>query len=373
MKVKLHEPTFGREEINAAVEVMESTMVTQGDKVREFEQACATKFGFERAVVCNSGSSANLLAVAAMSKRLEPGDEVLVPALSWPTTIWPIVQCGLVPVFCDCDPDTLNMVVEGISPRTKAIMPVHVYGNPFHFELYTTQDLYAVEDCCEAMGAPVGGTLGTFSFYYSHHITTFEGGMVGVDDPNMADDMRVLRSHGWIRDCEDKESWAKAYPYIDPKFLFVDQGYNLRMTEVAAAIGLVQLPKLDGIVEHRRWAHKRYMDALGDWSSIFRFQNMHPESSCFSFAITLRQGAPFSVDKIREFLESDGIETRPIIAGNMAEQPGMQKFKYRKASNLSNANHVMRNGFSIGIHTGIGADEIGHVHDTVAHFMRLHA
>ena len=366
MKVRLNEPTFGEEEISAAVDVMRSTYVTQGKRVQEFEQAFCDKFGFKYAVACNSGSSANLLAVTALciKEDLQVGDEIIVPALSWPTTIWPIVQNGLVPVFADCHPETFNMISEGMSDLTRAFMPVHVYGNPCKFDSYGYP---VVEDCCEAMGAPVGGQLGTFSFYYSHHITTFEGGMVGCNDIWMADRLRILRSHGWTRDCEDKDAFALENPDIDPRFLFVDQGYNLRMTEVQAAIGICQLPKLDEIVAKRRANHKAYVEALSKYD-FFRFQKMSPESSCFSFAIVLKD-APFSCSEIKEHLDNSGIETRPIIAGNMALQPAMKKYDHLVAGSLPNATNIMKNGLAIGNHQDIGPEHISYVAERIEEFV----
>lgn len=366
MKVRLNEPTFGEEEIEAAVKVMRSTYVTQGKKVREFEQAFADKFGFKYAVACNSGSSANLLAVTALKIRedLKSGDEVIVPALSWPTTIWPIVQNGLVPVFADCDPDTFNIRVEGMSDLTRAMMPIHVYGNPIRVNSYGYP---VIEDCCEALGAPVGGDLGTFSFYYSHHITTFEGGMVGCNDIWMVDRLRMLRSHGWIRDCEDRDVYKQLHPDIDPKFLFVEQGFNLRMTEVQAAIGLVQLPKLDAIVKQRQKNHRAYIDALWKYD-FFRFQEMDPKSSCFSFAIVLK-GAPFSCQALKSHLDAAGIETRPVIAGNMARQPAMQKYEHRVVGRLPNATNIMKNGLAIGNHQDIGPEQIAYVAEKIEEFV----
>ena len=306
-QLKLHVPTFGEEEIQAAVDVMRSTMVTQGSKVREFEKAF---WPHSHSVASNSGSSANLLAIAALKSRglLNDYDEVIVSALSWSTTAWPLVQHNLVPVFVDCNPFTLNMDVtkleRAITPSTKAIMPVHVYGNPCDMGFLTAfcdeRGLILIEDCCEAMGAtydgkPVGsfGSLGTFSFYFSHHLTTLEGGITVTPHPLLADTMRIQRSHGWIRDVEDRTPYER-YGDFDPRFLFVDSGYNLRLNEVQAAIGLVQVPKLQGFVQKRRAAHDGLNEALGMYE-YFRFQEEVEKglSSCFGFNITLND-APFS-------------------------------------------------------------------------------
>ncbi|MCR4282383.1 MAG: DegT/DnrJ/EryC1/StrS family aminotransferase, partial [Bauldia sp.] len=270
-RVRLHEPTFGAEEINAALDCLLSTNVTHGEKVRAFEASFRDTVSMSNAVACNSGSSANLLAIAALvsQNHLKAGDEVIVSALSWSTTVWPLIQHGLVPVLVDCDPLTLNIdpheVEKAIGQKTRAIMPVHVFGNPCDMEAIgylrsrTRHGLLMIEDCCEALGAtyqgmPVGsfGTVGTFSFYFSHHITTLEGGIVVTGFDSLAETIRIQRAHGWIRDVEDKTPYVEAYPGFDPKFLFVDTGYNLRLTEPQAAMGLCQLEKLPGIVETRR-------------------------------------------------------------------------------------------------------------------------
>ena len=214
--VRLHEPTFGADEIFAATETLLSTWVTMGRQVRAFEGAFADAHDFAEGVMNNSGSSANLLAIAALANPatqdgLKPGDEVIVSALSWSTTVWPLIQLGLVPVIVDIDSDTLNIdpgeIERAIGPKTRAIMPVHVYGNPCDMDalgdICHRHDLALIEDCCEALGAsykgiPVGGfgRVATFSFYFSHHMTTIEGGICTTNDPALAEMVRILRSHG---------------------------------------------------------------------------------------------------------------------------------------------------------------------------------
>src|SRR3990167_10801252 len=317
--IKLHEPTFGEEEIEAAVEVLRSTKVTQGEKVKAFEDEFC-KLGYKHAVACNSGSSANLLAISSLVAlwKLKAGDEVIVPALSWSTTVFPLIQHGLIPVFVDCDPLTLNIDVYevelAVSQKTRAIMPVHVYGNPCD-PLYgfCDDDTLLIEDCCEAMGAerqnaPVGSgsDVATFSFYFSHHITTLEGGIVVTPEKKVADMLRIQRSHGWLRDVE-----TEAPDGFDRKFCFVELGYNLRLTEVQAAMCLKQLPKLKEIVARRRVIHQAYQKALSNFPYL-RFQKENGKSSCFGFNIVLEH-APFTVGEFRRYLESKGIETRPII------------------------------------------------------------
>ena len=375
--IKLHEPTFGEEEIAVAVEVLRTTNVTQGVKVKEFEQAF---WPHGHAVACNSGSSANLLAISALkaSGRLKDGDEVIVSALSWSTTVFPLIQHNLIPVIVDCDPDTLNMDMRqaerAIGPFTKAIMPVHVYGNPCDMKtLYSichNYGLVLIEDCCESMGAEVGGVpvgygadVATFSFYFSHHVTTLEGGMVVTKDPDTADMLRIQRSHGWLRDSE------REVPYgFDRKFCFVELGYNFRLTELQAAIGLCQLPKLDGIVAKRRAAHSAYVKALSH-IPYFRFQKENGKSSCFGLSIVL-DGAPFTVTELRQYLESRGIETRPIICGNIARQPVMAKYEHRVFGDLKNATDVMVNGFSIGCHQDVTQEQVDYVAESMSDFVK---
>ena len=371
--IKLHEPTFGEEEISAAVEVLRSKNVTQGEKVREFEKAFRP---YPHAVACNSGSSANLLAISALKAagRLKDGDEVIVSALSWSTTVFPLIQHNLIPVIVDCDIDTLNIDVreaeKAIGPKTKGIMPVHVYGNPCDLRaLYAVcQDygLVLIEDCCEALGAeyfgvPVGygADVATFSFYFSHHITTLEGGMVVTSAADTSDILRIQRSHGWLRDSE-----RQVPDGFDRKFCFVELGYNLRMTEVQAAIGLCQLPKLNGFIDRRRAAHSAYRKAL-EHIPYLRFQKENGKSSCFGFTMVLDG---FTAAEFRNHLESKGIETRPIICGNIARQPVMNKYPHRVFGDLKNATEVMQSGLSIGCHQNVTEKDVAYVAECIENF-----
>lgn len=371
--IKLHECTYGEDEINAAIEVLKSTNVTQGQKVKAFEEKFAT-LGYGHAVACNSGSSANLLALSALVAlgRLKAGDEVIVPALSWSTTVFPIIQHGLIPVFVDCDPLTLNMdgreIERAISAKTKAIMPVHVYGNPCQCQV---DDLLLIEDCCEALGAeinhkPVGSAadVATFSFYFSHHITTLEGGMVVTPHKDIADMLRIQRSHGWLRDVDHDVPVG-----FDRKFCFVELGYNLRMTEVSAAMGIVQMDRLAGIIARRRRAHDDLSRALRRVPGL-RLQRETGYASWFGFNMVL-ENTPFTVNEFRSHLESNGIETRPIICGNMALQPVMKKYPHRVVGDLRNAAEVMRNGLSIGCHQDVTPQDAKFMAEIITDFAAL--
>jgi len=387
MKVRLHEPTFGEDEIAAAVEVLRSTQVTSGAKVIEFESC----FGPNYAVMVNSGSSANLLAVSAlcnpmMDSGLQEGDEVIVSALSWSTTVWPLVQNGLLPKIVDIDLDTLNIdpdkVEQAIGPNTRAIMPVNVYGNLCDVkrlkDLCRRYGLWYIEDCCEALdvanirSASPSSDIQTYSFYFSHHITTLEGGMVVTGNNKINDLLRILRSHGWIRDLPDAREYVKQYPDIDPRFLFVNVGYNLRSTEVAAAIGLVQLPKLAGFIEARRKAADMLLERFKRYEHYLSTQKETSDSrsTWFGFPIVVKDNAPFTSGDIRKHFEENEIETRSIICGNIARQPGMQLFSHVKVGRLKNADHVMKNGFSIGCHQDIGIEICSYVGDILDDFMR---
>lgn len=390
--VRLHEPTFGAEEINAALECMLTTHVTMGRKVKAFEREFADLFGWRHGVMNNSGSSANLLAIAGLANPaardgLKPGDEVIVPALSWSTTVWPLIQLGLVPVIVDIDPLTLNIdpaqIERAIGPKTRGVMIVPVYGNPCDMDAITDlcrrHGLILIEDCCEALGAyydnkPLGGfgRVGTFSFYYSHHMTTLEGGICVTDDFELAELYRILRAHGWVREVEDQQVWYDRYPHIDKRFLFVNVGYNLRPTELQGAMGSVQLPKLAGFVDTRRANAAWFAQDLSRFGEFFDFQQETPKGrhSWFGFPITVRDAAPFAVNDLTASLNRAGIETRPIICGNIALQPALKDWPHRVVGDLRNGTRVMTNAFSFGNHQAIGEQARSYVTDRIGAFMR---
>ncbi|MBF0333775.1 MAG: DegT/DnrJ/EryC1/StrS family aminotransferase [Alphaproteobacteria bacterium] len=388
--VRLHEPTFGAAEIKAALECLLTTRITMGPKVKGFEAEFKAHLGSRNATMVNSGSSANLLAIAALANPatedgLRPGDEVIVPALSWSTTVWPLIQLGLVPVVVDIDRATLNIdpaaVEAAIGPKTRAVMPVHVYGNPCDMDalvdICERRNLILIEDGCEALGSAYDGTpvcrfgrVGTFSFYYSHHITTLEGGVCVSDDFELAELMRILRAHGWVREVEDKQRWLDRFPAIHERFLFVNLGYNLRATDVQGAFGSVQLPKLAGFVETRRQLAAFYLDALAPFRQFLSFQEVTPKGfhSWMGFAVKLEPGAPFTSGEIMAFLEKAGIETRPIICGNVARQPALAMYPHRVGGDLSRSDAIMDRAFSIGCHQAIDQAARQHVAATFRAF-----
>ena len=376
--IKLHEPTFGHEEINSALDVLLSRNVTMGKKVKRFENSFAKKFDFKKSISCNSGSSANLLAIATLSNlhfknKLMPGDEVIVSALSWSTTIWPLIQYGLIPVVVDINLKTLNIdenqILDAISDKTKAIMPVHVYGNPCNMEsiskIAKQKNLFIIEDCCEAMGAKfdnkyVGsfGEVGAFSFYFSHHITTLEGGMCVTNKVGLSERMKIIRAHGWLRDVDNAEKFYDKNLAIDKNFTFVDLGYNLRITELQGAFGLEQIKKFTGLIKKREKVFLRWKKILKKYSSYFITQKIleKGKSSYFGFPITIKEKSPFNVLQIREYFRINGIETRPIICGNICLQPAFKHYPHRIYKNLSKATYVMKNSFSVGCHQNVSKE-----------------
>ncbi len=391
-KVRLHEPTFGPEEIIAFTNQMLTTKVTMGEKVKEFEKAYCKKYSYQHGVSNNSGSSANLLMLSVLTSKLtenclNKGDEVILPALTWSTTVWPVIQMGLIPVYVDCNLDTFNIdtnkIENAISKKTKAIFSVPIYGNPCEMDdilaICKQHDLSLIEDCCESMGAMyknkyVGsfGRVASFSFYFSHHITTLEGGICVTNDHDLSEMMRIVRAHGWIRQVENKSKWTEKYKDFDPKFLFVNDGYNLRITEPQAAMGMIQLNKIDKFIENRKNNAKKYLNELNDLSDFFSFQSTtkDSENSHFGFPLVIRDTRHFDRNEICSYLNKCGIETRPIIAGNLARQPANKLFQHKVSGELKNSNTIMDNGFSVGVHQSLTDDAICYVTGKIKEFVK---
>jgi CDP-6-deoxy-D-xylo-4-hexulose-3-dehydrase len=340
-----------------------------GARVREFEQAFAQRFGVRHAIMVNSGSSANLLGVAALTLRrsspLLAGDEVLVPAVSWGTTYFPWHQYGLALRFVDVDPGDFCLGVsrleEAITPRTKAIAAVNLLGAPCDFTalaaLCERHGLVLLEDNCEAMGATLQGrhagsfgALGTFSTFFSHHICTMEGGVVVTDDPELAQLITSLRAHGWTRDLPDDNLLEPKTgdPFAD-SYRFVLPGYNLRPTELAAALGLRQLAKLDHFLEARRRNASAFVELFGDGCD-FRIQRPRGESSWFGFALVLQNRLAGRRRAVVTRLGELGVETRPIVAGNFARNPVVERMRCTTSGWLRTADELDCEGFFIGNH-----------------------
>jgi len=398
MKVPLNASTFDNSEINAAIEVLKSGFVTMGDRCFRFEDEFAKYMNSGNAVFVNSGSSANLLAFFALvnhacptsqfgATRLQPGQEVIVPAVTWSTTIWPIVQAGLIPVLVDSDPNTLQMdiasVRKALSPKTGAICPVHVLGNAVPMdeikEIAREHKLWIVEDTCEALGTKqdskfVGtiGDIGTYSFFFSHHITTIEGGMVVTKNNEMAELFRCLRAHGWTRHLKNRKEVEAQYSDIDPRFLFVNTGFNLRPTEINAAFGFEQLKKLEGFNKTRveiadHWT-KEFSSLIEKRAFIPMQTTQKTYSTWFGYPVLCESKE--LRNKLQSYLESKGIETRPIICGNLARQPAFKHIPHRIVGDLNGADQVMDRGLFWGSHPVMTKQEIDYVVDTVKGFFK---
>ena len=379
---RLAADTIGEEELAAARAVLESGRLTMGANVQAFEHEFAAWTGAAHAIFVNSGSSANLITVDAMLRRSageapwKAGDEVLVPALAWPTTVWPLVQLGLMPVLVDVDATTLAIDLDSaaaaLSPRTRGMFLIHVLGRAPDMDAYTAfcrrHGLALIEDICESLGAHHGGRhagrfggMGTFSCYFSHHISTIEGGFVVTDDPELRDDLSSLRAHGWSRDRSDRAEWQARYPALDDRFIFVMGGYNVRATELQAAIGRVQLKKLDAMLVAREQLAARvhgllerqvpWLELVGaDCFPVEAPTRRERRHSWMTLPLRLRADAPTSVAAVKQRLESMGVETRSIIAGNLGSHPAAARLPLRFAPSLATCDRLLERGFMIGCH-----------------------
>jgi CDP-6-deoxy-D-xylo-4-hexulose-3-dehydrase len=367
MKYPLTSVTWDQQEVDAIQSVVASGRYTMGDRVAEFERDFAKYFGAKFAVMVNSGSSANLIAVAALrycrENSLKPGDEVLVPAVSWSTTYFQQYQYGLSLRFVDINPNTLNPDVErfeaAITPRTKAIFAVNVLGCPNDFANLTalcrSRNLILLEDNCESMGARFGGKYtgtfglcGTFSTFFSHHICTMEGGVILTDSEEFCQVSKSLRAHGWLRELPPENLvYPKGDNEWDNLFRFVLPGYNVRPLEMSGAIGVQQLKKLERILAIRR-ANAQVFTELFANLSYLRIQQPLGESSWFGFSMVLRGELASRRDAILRLLQQNGIESRPIIAGNFCNSPAIRFLDYSTAGVLTHADEIDVNGLFVG-------------------------
>ena len=378
MRIEMSAPTFGDDEINEAIDSLKSKNVTKGKKCAQFERDFAKYIGSKHAIMVNSGSTANLLMLAAITNpiykdRIFKGDEIIVPALTWGTTLWPIIQMGCMPVLVDCERDTLNIDVDevrkAITPKTRAIFIAHILGNGCRMDelvaLAEERNILLIEDACESLGTTykgkhVGsiGLMGSFSFFFSHHITTIEGGMIVTNDDELADLLRVFRAHGWTRHKLDR-SIEDDYPEIDPRFMFCNLGYSVRPTEIQGAFGIHQLPKLDGFNESRKAVAKMLQAGLGHLSDYIDFTvpSEGVDHTWFGFPILLKEDKR---DRLCHHLMERDIDTRPIIAGNLARHPAMYIYPFH-AGKLDNADYVMERGIYIGSHPDMTDDDVAYI------------
>lgn len=378
--------TWDAAEYAAMAEVIASGRFTMGPRVREFEDQFARFVGARHAVMVNSGSSANLLALAAATYTphlgLERGDEILVPAVSWATTYYPISQLGFVPVLVDVDIDTLNIdpdqVRAAITPRTRGIFAVNLLGNPADYasllSICEEHDLLLFEDNCESLGSTFEGRqtgtiglFGTYSTFFSHHMSTMEGGLVVTDDEYLYQAMLSMRAHGWTRDLAvDNLIHPKTGNAFEDSFRFVLPGYNLRPLELSGALGIEQLRKLPKLVAGRRENAGRFASLFSDVDNV-RVQRVlgGADSSWFGFSMILEGALAGRRAELVQLLTENRIESRPIVAGNFARNPVMSHLDARVAGALEAADRVNDDGLFVGNHHYAIPEQLEKLRDVV--------
>jgi CDP-6-deoxy-D-xylo-4-hexulose-3-dehydrase len=394
---------FDSDEMVCLVDASLDFFLTAGRYADRFEEDFAKYLGLNHAMLVNSGSSANLVALSALTspklkdQRLCPGDEVLTVACGFPTTLNPILQNQLVPVFVDVNlgdytaiPDRL---AEAIGPKTKAIMMAHTLGVPFNLDvvvdLAKKHDLWLIEDNCDALGSryhdQLTGTFGhlsTFSFYPAHHMTMGEGGCVATDHDELA---RIVRSfRDWGRDCRCKggengkcgDRYGKQFGTLpagyDHKYVTSHIGYNLKITEMQAAVGCAQLNKIDKFTACRKANFKRLYEIMEPYrdSLVLPHALEHSDPSWFAFAVTVQQNAMFTRNELTRFLNSNRIETRNLFAGNLLRHPAYEGIPHRVVGDLTNSDLVTENAFFLGTYPGIGDAQLDYIKASVDDFMQ---
>ncbi len=392
---------FDGSEIEALVASALDAWITAGPYAAQFERALAAYTGARGAVFVNSGSSANLLALAActspkIDRRLQPGDEVITPAAAFPTTVNPIVQVGCVPVFVDVELGTYNpepeRIERAIGPRTRAIMVAHAVGNPFDAKAYRAladrHGLFLIEDTCDGLGGSLDGKMlgtfgdfGTLSFYPAHQMTTGEGGAVLCNDP--ARQKLVESFRDWGKDCwcepGKDNTCGKRFGWqlgrlpdgYDHKYIFSHLGYNLKATDLQAAVGLAQLRRVPSFVARRRQNFGALLQTLEPFQDVLILPRSDPraEPCWYAFPITVRPDAPFTKNEFVAFLEERRIATRSLFGGNLLRQPAWDGAQYRIADSLTNSDTIMTSTFLVGVYPGIDDDRLHYMQQTLRAFL----
>ena len=360
--------------------ILDNQRLTNGERVKEFESIWSKWLGVKHSVMVNSGNSGNFMSIALV-KELYGIGEVIVPPLGWVSDISSVVQLGMTPVFVDISMDNLSITAENIekaiTPQTKAIVLVHCLGfnaiNEKILEISKKHNLVLIEDCCEAHGATfkgqrVGsfGNISIFSFYFGHHITTIEGGMVCVNDDNANDIVRLFRSHGMTREASQKlqDNFTHDYPELNPLFTFAVAGFNMRSTELNAVLGIEQMKRIDSNVEKRRHNFKLWLDNL-DKNKFYTEFDVEGNSN-FALPLIMKKGYEDRFDinddfsGVRDILDLSGVEYRLGTAGggNQALQPYLKKYKHRIEGELTNVNYIHSNSLYIGNHTDLTDEQI---------------
>lgn len=375
MRYSLLSDAFSNSDIQEAKKVLSSKKITMSTYTSKFEKKFAKYVGSKYALMVNSGSSANLLAVSALcnplrNRNLKRGDEILIPSLCWSTSLWPLVQYGLKIKFVDINKDNLNICLKDlknkITNKTKGLMLVHVLGLSTNMSqlksICQKYKLFLIEDTCESLGTKFKnknlgtfGQFGTYSFYYSHQITCGEGGMIVCDNYQDYKILYSLRSHGWSRGLKNKNMKKKIFK---KDFEFINSGYNLRPLDISAAIGINQLKRLESFINIRNYNREKIIETLKKskyWKNQIRFiefDNTTIKPSWFGLPIIINDDFVNQKKKYIEYLESNGIETRPIISGNFANQPSVKLFNLNpKKIKFPNADEIEKKGFFVGLHT----------------------
>ena len=366
-KYKLATSTWDEKELDAIQSVIVKDDFTMGESVAKFEQDFCKFTKSKFAVMVSSGSTANLLATAALfytkHPKLKRGDEVIVPAVSWSTTYFPLQQYGLRLKFVDIDLETLNYdlnsLESSITEKTKMILTVNLLGNPNDFdrinEIIKDKNIFIIEDNCESMGAEYKGKqagtfgiMGTFSTFFSHHMSTMEGGFVVTNDEELYHILLSMRAHGWTRNLpKENKVCVKSDDWFEESFRFVLPGYNVRPVEMSGAIGIEQLKKLPIFLEQRRKNAKLFVELFRDHKD-FIIQKDIDNSSWFGFSLIIRPKSNLIRRKVIQKLQENKIDCRPIVTGNFTRNEVMKFFDYEISGELKNADYLHENGFFVG-------------------------
>ena len=393
---------FDEQELTNLVDSSLDFWLTEGRYSEQFAEKIADFLNVDNVVLTNSGSSANLLAFATLTskklgdRRLKPGDEVISVAAGFPATVTPIIQYGLIPVFVDVEIPTYNIDIEmlkkAISPKTRCIFIAHTLGNPFNIkaimDIAKEHNLWVIEDNCDAFGSKYDGKytgtfghLSTISFYPAHHITTGEGGAIITKDPLLALILKSFRD--WGRDCYcgggENNTCGKRFTQkfgdlpvgYDHKYVYSEIGYNLKMTDMQAAIGAAQMDKLTSFCEKRKAHFKKHFATFSKYSQYFILPQATENSdpAWFSFIVTVKEDAPFTRDQITKYLNENLIETRNLFAGNMVKQPGFMDKNFRVADHLTNTDKIMNNTFFLGTYPGLTDEMFNYIEKVLGDFI----
>ena len=405
-RIKYAGPVYNEKEIIAMVDSILDGWFGENIAVKKLEEEIALKLGKKFAVLTNSGSSASLLAVASLKsfrnpRKLNDGDEIITTATTFPTTLNPIIQHNLVPVFVDVELGSYNINLDvlekAVSPKTKALMFAHTLGNPVNMDrvmkIAREHNLFVIEDCCDALGAkfdnkPVGsfGDLTTLSMHCAHHITMGEGGALGIKDPDLEIIVRSLRD--WGRDCRCRGTecllkeghcghrlkWKlEGLPGdFDHRYIYSEIGYNLKPLEFQAAMGLVQIERLPDFIKRRRTNFERLYKAFSEWQEFFILPRWDKRAnpSWFAFPLTIKQGAPFTRAEITQWFENHLIPTRNLFAGNALRQPAYKGIRHRIAGNLKNSDEALQKTFFLGVYPGINDKMMDYIIETADKFIK---